>query len=217
MYRLTRILLPLFLLALAGCGTATPPTPTPTPPPTATPTPTARPTATPVPPTSTLAATITVVAPSSFGGSPLQAYIAYADRDLCGGEVPREMIVNAERAADLATKVACLKRLIEWEMAAGEQQRTLYQRGTCDVQPGSDTRQRGIRISEIWALDDLAHGYIIAGGALAGAGEAALAREAYETVRDYYACAWMFDLATTTYTSAVAAAEVGLAGLDGDG
>jgi hypothetical protein len=147
----------------------------------------------------------------------LQAYIAYADRDLCGGEVPREFTINAGRSDDIRVKTACLKRLIEREAAAGEQQRTLHERGTCDVQPRGDTTPRGIRINEIWALDDLAQGYIIIADALAATGELDMSREAYGVVLDYYTCAWMYDVETEMYTSAVAAAEAGLAALDGDG
>ncbi len=214
--RLTIFLFPLLLFTLVGCGAGTPPTPTATPPPTATPHPTATATATAIPPTLTPAPTITLVAPSSFDGSPLQAYIAATDADLCAGTVPREFTVNAERATELDVKVACLQRLTGRETAAGEQQRTLVQRDTCDLQPRGDITPHRIRISEIWALDDLAQGYVIVADALAAEGETDLAREAYQVILDHYTCAWMFDIETETYTSAVAAAEAGLAALDSE-
>jgi hypothetical protein len=145
----------------------------------------------------------------------LQAYIAAADETLCEGSVPREFALYSQRSDDLPVQIACLKRLREREGPAGEQQQALHTRGTCLVQPGSsDEAQRQIRAVEIWALDDLAMGYLLAAEGLLAAEETALAREAYETVMDHYTCGWVYELETGVYASAKEAAETALAALD---
>ncbi|MEO0562806.1 MAG: hypothetical protein AAF125_11875, partial [Chloroflexota bacterium] len=214
-----RLLISCIVLLLAvGCsGAPVVPTLTPTePPPTATdapPTPMPQPTDAPPSP-DPLAPTITVIAPSSFGGSALQSRIAFADEAECAGSVPREFALAIQRTDLLDVKLSCLKQMLQWETAAGEQQRILMNRDGCVAPPetisGADQRRRN---AEMWALDDLTLAYAYVGNSLADAGDTDLATEAYETVIENYACGWIYDNETSSYMSALDEANERLAAL----
>jgi hypothetical protein len=125
-----------------------------------------------------------------FDASPLAKLIAEANRALCPG-ASSEVIAAQSWTADLATTTACIANLLEWRSEAGEQQAARAAAGICDVLPQPGDLEPYFEAN--WALTDIATGYFNLGLRLKAAGDAELAKAAFDMILTNYSCAYAWD------------------------